>query len=92
LADEEAKPDVEKGPRKVASKLDKTQGERTKIRVEAVASSQQQPNRTVRFGKPDHPVSPGLVQKGASKTITPETTTTPHWCPLGLTPRQRRRI
>jgi hypothetical protein len=33
------------------------------------------------------------MQKWASKTIMPGTTpTTPHWCPLGLTPSQRRRF
>jgi hypothetical protein len=32
------------------------------------------------------------VQKEASKSITPGTTPAPRWCPLGLTPSQRRRI
>jgi hypothetical protein len=57
-ADDEAKPNVEKGLEKVATKQNKTQDEETEIRAEIVASSQQQPNRIVRFDKPDHPISP----------------------------------
>jgi hypothetical protein len=67
-------------------KQNKTQGEEIEIRADVVASFQQQPNRTVRFGKPDHSVSPGLVQKGVSKTIAPGTALSPCWCPPGLTP------
>jgi hypothetical protein len=57
-----------------------------------MASSQQQPNRTVWFGKPDHPVSPRSVQKRTLKTIVLGTALSPRWCPPGLTPNQRRRI
>jgi hypothetical protein len=32
------------------------------------------------------------VRKEALKTIAPGTTPAPHWCPLGLTPSQGRRI
>jgi hypothetical protein len=38
-ADDEAKPDMEKGPEKVAAKQNKAQDEETKIRTESVASS-----------------------------------------------------
>jgi hypothetical protein len=37
--DDEAKHEMEKGPEEVAVKQDKTQGEETDIRAEAVASS-----------------------------------------------------
>jgi hypothetical protein len=88
--DDEAKPDVEKGPEKVAAKQNKTQGKWTEIRAKAVASSQQKSNRTVRFGKSNHPVSLGSVQKGVLKTITAGTAPAPHWCPPRLMPSQRR--
>jgi hypothetical protein len=78
---DEAKHYLEKGLEEVAEKRNKAQGEETEIRVKAVASSQQQPNQTVQFGKFDYPVSPGLVQKVVSQ-----------WCPPGLTHSQRRRI
>jgi hypothetical protein len=39
--DNKAKPDVEKGPQKVAAKHNKTQGDGTEIRAKAVASFQQ---------------------------------------------------
>jgi hypothetical protein len=45
--DDEAKHDTEKGPEEVAAKQNKAQGEETDIRAKEVASSQQQPNRTV---------------------------------------------
>jgi hypothetical protein len=90
--DDEAKHDTEKGPEEVAAKQNKAKCEETENKYEAVASSQQQPNQTVRFGKPNHPVSPGSMQKGTLKTITPRTALSPHWCPLGLMPSQRRRI
>jgi hypothetical protein len=61
-------------------------------RAEAVASSQQQPNRIVQFDKPNHLVSPRSMQRGVLKTITPRIAPSPHWCPPGLTPSQRRRI
>jgi hypothetical protein len=70
----------------------KAQGEELDIRAKAVASSQQQPNWTVWFGKTDHPVSLGSVQKGVSMSTTPEIALTPRWCPPGLTHSQRRRI
>jgi hypothetical protein len=91
-ADDKAKHDTKKGLEEVASKQNKTQGKETNIKTEAVASSQQQPNWTVRFGKPDHPISSGSVQKGALKSIVPGTTLALRWCPPGLTPSQRRRI
>jgi hypothetical protein len=76
--DDKAKPDVEKGPEKVAANQNRAQGEETDIRAEATTSFQQQPNRTARFGIPDHLVSSRSVQKGASKTIAPETALAPY--------------
>jgi hypothetical protein len=84
-ADDEVKHDMEKGPKEIAAKQNKAQGEEIDIRAEVVNSSQQQSNRTVWFGKPDNPVSLGSVQKGVSKSTTPRTALAPHWCPLGLT-------
>jgi hypothetical protein len=46
-ADDDAKPDVEKGPEKGAAKQNNAQDEETEIRAKAVASSSQQPNQTV---------------------------------------------
>jgi hypothetical protein len=59
--DDEAKHSTEKGHEEVAAKQNKTQGEETNIKADAVASFQQQPNQTVQFGKPNHPVSLGSV-------------------------------
>jgi hypothetical protein len=59
LADDEAKHSTKKGPEEITEKQNNAPGEETKIKAKAVASSQQQPNRTVRFSKSDHPVSPG---------------------------------
>jgi hypothetical protein len=91
-ADDEAKHDTEKALEEVAVKQNKAQGKETYIKAEAVASSQQQPNQTVRFGKLDHPISPRLVQKGVLKTIVPGTPPSSRWCPPGLMLSQRRRI
>jgi hypothetical protein len=90
--DDKAKHSTEKGPKEIAEKQNKTPGEETEIKAKAVANSQQQPNRTVWFGKPDHLVSPGSKQKRTSRTTVPGTAPAPHWCPPGLTPNQRRRI
>jgi hypothetical protein len=92
LADDEAKHGTEKCPEEITEKQNKAQGEETEIRAKAVASSEQQPNWIVRFGELDHPVSPGSVQKGVLKTIAPRTASSACWCPLGITPSQRRRI
>jgi hypothetical protein len=90
--EDEVKTDMEKGPEEVAAKQNKAQGKEIDIRAKAVASSQQQPNRIVQFGKPDHLISPGFVQKGVSKSSAPGITLAPRWCPPGLTHSQRRRI
>jgi hypothetical protein len=50
-ADDKVKHNAEKGPEEVATKQNKTQGEETEIRADVMASFQQQPNWTVRFGK-----------------------------------------
>jgi hypothetical protein len=71
LADDGVKHHTEKGPEEVAAKQNKAQGEETDIRAEAVASSQQQSNQTFWFGKPDHPVSPGSVQRGFRRVPCP---------------------
>jgi vacuolar-type H+-ATPase subunit E/Vma4 len=47
--DDEAKHITEKGLEKIAEKQNKAQGEETDIKADAVASFQQQPNRTIRF-------------------------------------------
>jgi hypothetical protein len=60
--DNKVKPGMEKGPEVVAAKQDKVQDKETEIRAKTVASSYQQPNRTVRSSKLDHPVSLGLVE------------------------------
>jgi hypothetical protein len=49
LADDEAKHITEKGPKEIAEKQNKAPGEETEIKAKAVASSQQQPNQTIRF-------------------------------------------
>jgi hypothetical protein len=90
--DNEAKHSTEKGPEEVVAKQNKAQDEETKIKANAVASFQLQPNWIVRFGKPNHPFSLGSVQKGALKSTTPETALAPRWCPLGLMHSQRWRI
>jgi hypothetical protein len=92
LADDEVKHNTNKGPEEVATKQNMVQGEETKIRVEATASSQQLSNQTVRFGKPNLLVSSGSVQKGTSETIAPETAPAPRWCPPGLMHSKRMKI
>jgi hypothetical protein len=71
--DDEVKHSTEKGPEEIAEKQNKAPGKETEIKAKAVVSSQQQlnrivqfwqqPNRTIRFGKSDHPVSPESGQK-----------------------------
>jgi hypothetical protein len=92
LANDEAKHDKEKDSEGAAAEQNKAQGEKMEIRPEAGTGSQQPPNRTVRFPKPDHPVFLGSGQRRPSGATAPETTPTPRWCPPGLTPSQRRRI
>jgi hypothetical protein len=65
---------------------------KTETRIEAGTSSRWPQNRTVQFPKLDHPVSTTSGQKKASKTTAPGTALTPHWCPPGRTPSQRRRM
>jgi hypothetical protein len=85
------KPVAEKSPREVTAEQSKVPEVKTKTKTEAGTSSQQSQNRTVRFSKPDYPVSTASGQKKASKTTVPGTAPAPHWCPLGLAPNQRRR-
>jgi hypothetical protein len=84
-ASDGAEQDVEIGAKKVVVEQDKTQGKKIEIRTEAEASSKKQQNRIVWFGKLEHLVSPGSIQKGNPRTTVPGTAPTPHWCPLGLT-------
>jgi hypothetical protein len=57
LANDEAKPDAERGLEEVTTEQDKVPGVRTEARTEAGTSSQRPPNRTVQSPKPDHTVS-----------------------------------
>jgi hypothetical protein len=87
-----AKPDTERNPEEVTTVQDKVSGVRTETKTEAGTSSRQPQNWTVRFSKPDHPVSAALGQKQPSRTTALEIAPAPHRCPLGFTPSQRRRI
>jgi hypothetical protein len=91
-ANDEAKHRTEKGPEDVVVKQNKAQSKETKIRVDAVANFQQQPNWAVRSAKPDHSVPLGPVQREVSKSTTPETAPALRWCPPRLMHSQRRRI
>jgi hypothetical protein len=91
LAKDKAKHDKEKGPKGIAAEWNMAHGEKKEIIPEAGTSSQQPPNRIVRFFKLDYPVSPGLGQRGILRTIMPGMAATPHWC-LVLTSSQRRGI
>jgi hypothetical protein len=48
-ANDEAKHSTEKGLDEIAEKQNKAPSEETEIKAKAVTSSQQQPNRTIRF-------------------------------------------
>jgi hypothetical protein len=87
-ANDEVKPGIDK----VAIEQSRALGEKVETKTEVGASSQQPPNRIVRFPKPNHLIYPGLRQKRTSKTTMPGMTPVPRWCPLGLTPSQRSRI
>jgi hypothetical protein len=90
--DDEAKLNAERGPGEVAAEPDRVPEEKTEAKTEAGTSLQWPPNRTVRFPKPDQLVSSGSGQRKASRTTASGMAPTPHWCPLGLTPNQRRKI
>jgi hypothetical protein len=92
LANDEVKHNLEKSLKVVAARQNKTQGEETKTRIEPETCSQQPPNRSIHFPKSDHLVSPCSRQRRTSRTTMPELAPSPHWCPLRLTPSQRRRI
>jgi hypothetical protein len=59
---DEAKHRMEKGLEEIADKQNKAPGKETEIKAKAVASFQQQPNRTVRFDKSNHPVPIALCK------------------------------
>jgi hypothetical protein len=92
LANDEAKPNTEKGPKEVAAVQNRVPREKVGNKTEAKTSPQQSPNQTVWFPKPDHLVSLGSGQRKASRTTMPKMAPAPHWCPPRLTPSQRRRI
>jgi hypothetical protein len=56
-ANDEAKLDMEKGPKEVAVEQDRVPGTEVETKIEAGTSSQQPPKRTVQFPKPDHLIS-----------------------------------
>jgi hypothetical protein len=60
LANDEVEQSMEKGPKEVVVEQNRVEGEKIEIRAKAGASSQQQPNWTIRYGKLDHPVLTGL--------------------------------
>jgi hypothetical protein len=86
------KPSSEGSSDVAEAEQDKAQGEKMETRTKVGASSKQLPNWTVWFPKMNHLVSPGSEQKRTSRTTAPGMALTPHWCPSGLTPSQRRRI
>jgi hypothetical protein len=92
LTNDEAKHNTEKGPEEIAEKQNKAPGEQIEIKAKVVASTQQQPNRTVWFDKPDYPISLGSGQKRTLRTTVPRTAPAPRWCPPRLMPSQGRRI
>jgi hypothetical protein len=81
LANDEAKPNVERGPEEVAVEQDKVLGARMEAKTEARTSSQWPPNQTVCFPKPDHPILVVSGQKQMSRTTTPGTTLAPRRSP-----------
>jgi hypothetical protein len=86
------KPDVETSIEEVATEHNKVSREKTETKTESGTNSRQPQNRTVLFPKPDHPVSVAPGQKQPLRTTVLRTAPAPRWCPLGLTPSQRRRI
>jgi hypothetical protein len=84
--------DVEKNPEEATTEQSRVPGTKTDTRTEAGTSSRQLQNQIVQFPKLDHPVSVASSWKQPSKTTTPGTAPAPRWCPLSLTPSQRRRI
>jgi hypothetical protein len=81
LANDEANTDAEKSPEEVAAEQDRVPEVKAKTKTEDETSSQQPPNQTVKFPKPDHLVSSGSGQK---RTTAPGMAPTPRWCPPGL--------
>jgi hypothetical protein len=67
-ANGEVRPDAEKNPEEAATEQSRVPGAKKETRMEAWTSSWQPQNRTVRFPKPDHPVSAASGQKKSSKT------------------------
>jgi hypothetical protein len=56
-ADGEKKPDVERNPEEVTTDQKNVPGAKIETRTEVRISSRQPQNQTVKFPKPDHPVS-----------------------------------
>jgi hypothetical protein len=91
-ADGKAKPDAKKSPEVVAAEQERVTKTKAETKTEAGTSSRWPSNWTVRFPKPGHLVSLASGWERPSKTTTPRAAPTPHWCPPGLMPSQRRRI
>jgi hypothetical protein len=91
-ADGEKKPDVERNPEEVTTDQKNVPGAKIETRTKVRISSRQPQNQTVKFSKPDHPVSMTPSQKQPSRTTAPGMALAPRWCPPVLTPSQRRRI
>jgi hypothetical protein len=68
---------MEKGPEEIVEKQNKAPGEETEIKAKTMASSKQQPNWTVQFGKPDHSVSRIRTEEDIEDYCTQDSTSTP---------------
>jgi hypothetical protein len=86
LIDGKAKPNVEKSPEEAATGHNRVPEVKAETRIEVGTSSQQPPNWTVQFPKPDHPVSSASGQNKPLRTTMPRTSPAPRRCPPGLTP------
>jgi hypothetical protein len=76
-ANDETKPNMEKGLEEVAAEKNKGPEVKTEIRIEARTSSRCLPNWAVRYPKPGHSILAASGQRRTS-TTAPGTTPTPH--------------
>jgi hypothetical protein len=83
---------MERSPEEVTTEPNRVLEEKAETKTEVGTCSHQPPNQTVQFPKLDHPILSSLGQKITSRTTAPGMAPTPHWCPPGLMPNQRRRI
>jgi hypothetical protein len=89
---DKAKPDAKKGLEEVAAEQNRIPKEKAETKTKVGTSLQWPPNWVILFPKLDHLIYPGLGQRKAYRTITPEMAPAPCWCPLGLMSTQMRRI